>query len=135
MITRRFENYVGMTDAQIPRASKYEKCMFAADAPDFTGGAPTGIRIFPGDDTPRIFVECNLINREPPPGSTLIRCNTALIERDVTPSVTEDEVVEVDGEEVLRRTYVDTVYYGRYVDEGYVYEQSPVVSSTTEVKP
>lgn len=40
-------------------------------------------RIFPDDDTPRTFINCNLVNAMPPPGSKLTDCNTTIIERDL----------------------------------------------------
>lgn len=62
--------------------TEYRSCNFTQQGvSDGLGGwLPT--RIFPGDDTPRTFVRCNMVNCEPPPGSTLIQCNTQLVEYD-----------------------------------------------------
>lgn len=75
------KNFAGMTTP--PEIDlEYRNCNFRQEGqPDGLGGWMP-IRIFPGDDTPRTFFECNLVNCLPPPGSTLIRCNTQLCEYD-----------------------------------------------------
>ena len=58
-----------------------------------------GRRIFPGDDTPKHFDDCNLINCEVPPGSIVEpNCNTRLVEYDVVVDTIE---VEIDGETII----------------------------------
>ena len=67
---------------------------FSKPAPVDDGqGAKVGVRLFPDDNRPRRFVECNLVNCEPPPGSEVVRCNTTL--RGVE-TIRADEVV-IDG--------------------------------------
>jgi len=70
---------------------RYENCNFSQAEP--------GTRIFPGRDAPRVFIECNLVNAIPPPGSTLVRCNTSQVvfrEEDGTEEVSLNErVVEI----------------------------------------
>lgn len=61
-------------------ADEYRGCNFSHPSPAVNGAVVTGVRIFPDDDTPRSFRDCNLVNCEPPPGSTVDDCNTALIE-------------------------------------------------------
>ena len=73
------KNFSGqLTPSEID--TEYSSCNFAqsGETDGLGGWLPT--RIFPGDDTPRTFIECNMTNVLPPPGSTLIRCNTHLIE-------------------------------------------------------
>lgn len=57
--------------------TEYRNCNFSQELPD--PNLPNKVRIFPGDDTPRTFVRCNLVNCELPPGSTVIKCNTSII--------------------------------------------------------
>ncbi len=56
---------------------------------------PERVRIFPGDDTLRTFIRCNLRNCEVPPGSTIIKCQTSIgVSNVIIGSIT----VTVDGE-------------------------------------
>lgn len=82
-----------------------------------------GVRIFPGDDTPRHFKNCLLVNCELPPGSTVSHCNTSIKEHGVIES---SEDVVIDGETITVNNYV-TRKYGHYdpVTESYVYFPSP----------
>lgn len=59
---------------------EYHNCNFTQQGEPDGLGRWRPVRIFPGDPTPRTFVECNLINCEVPLGSTLVRCNTSIIE-------------------------------------------------------
>jgi len=90
-----------------PLDTTYEKCAFWFEQPVFPG--PVGNRIFPGDDTPRTFIDCNMANALPPPGSTLIRCNTTLSERHV---VKEANVITI-GTRVINETRLETLIHGR----------------------
>lgn len=111
--------------ADIPVDTEYTGCNFARQAPDSLGPPVVGVRLFPGDDTPRTFVRCNLVNCEPPPGSTLIRCNTTIREAGV--AIETDDVV-VDGVTVSTTQKTATFVYGRYnPDTGeYDYEVPPL---------
>ena len=57
--------------------TEYQRCNFSQTLPD--PNLPNRVRIFPGDDTPRTFFRCNLVNCEVPPGSTVIKCNTSIV--------------------------------------------------------
>ena len=57
--------------------TEYQRCNFAQTLPD--PNLPNRVRIFPGDDTPRTFFRCNLVNCEVPPGSTVTKCNTSIV--------------------------------------------------------
>lgn len=43
-------------------------------------------------DPPHEFIQCNLVNTEPPADSTITNCNTAIVRREV---VDEDESIEI----------------------------------------
>jgi len=105
--------------------TQYESCNFVMRQPAEVDGLKVGVRLFPGDDTPRTFIKCNLINREVPPGSTVIGGNRAIIEYDV---VSTSHVVDIDGEEITMNEY-DSVVYGRYTDSGIEYRGTPEVLS------
>ena len=57
--------------------TEYQRCNFAQVLPD--PNLPNRVRLFPGDDTPRTFFRCNLVNCEVPPDSTVIKCNTSIV--------------------------------------------------------
>ena len=67
MTTIARKNFTNMDPAAIPVADEYIQCNFTQHVPDTSGAQPKGVRLFPGDDTPRIFRNCNLVNCEPPP--------------------------------------------------------------------
>jgi hypothetical protein len=94
---------------------------------DATEGAALGVRLFPGDDTPRTFIDCNLLNCEPPPGSIVQTCNTKLVRKSVPSATKEDDVVVVDGVEISRTTYHDYIALGRWTPSGYEYEVPAIV--------
>lgn len=108
-------------DLQTPSEvdTEYVGCCFAQSQPVDTEGVKTGVRLFPGDDTPRTFTKCNLANCEPPLGSILINCNTTLVTRRVlinTSTIVVNEVEVIVGDEV-------DIIHGRYDQElGYVYQ-------------
>lgn len=104
-------NFHDMPVDQIPKSDHYLGCNFNRTQPDMSGPEPKGVRLFPGDDTPRRFERCNLINCEVPPGSNVIDCNTAIIERDIPDF---DEVLTVDGVERFRKTHKKVRVHGRY---------------------
>lgn len=109
MIQRK--NFAGVPVAQIPVDLEYRNCNFSREAPATPAPNPTSVRLFPGDDTPRTFIDCNMVNCEPPPGSTLIRCNTSIKESGV---VTQTDTVTVDGFLVSTSDRTSTFTYGRW---------------------
>ena len=101
----------------------YRQCNFCQPAPVDGVGLKRGVRLFPGDDTPRTFIDCNLSNCEPPPGSTLTRCNTVIRESYVH---TCTETVTIDGEPVELDHHSDYIYGKFDGDSGeYVYFDAP----------
>lgn len=96
----------------------YRNCNFTHKTAVQDGSVWKGHRLFPGDDTPRTFIHCNLINCEPPPGSTLVKCNTAIIRREVFDY--SDEPIEIDGEKITVNHY-KRIVYGKYTEAGYEY--------------
>lgn len=119
------KNFSATDVVDIPVDSEYVSCNFTRPQPDTGGAQPVGIRLFPGDDTPRTFRSCNLVNCELPPGSTVIDCNTAVVEYGV---FDYDETITVDTVVVSTTTYTKAVVHGRYdpVGETYVYEPTPI---------
>ena len=109
------KNFSNMDPALIPVDTEYQRCNFSRSQPDL-GPPVVGVRLFPGDDTPRTFIDCNLFNCEPPPGSTLINCNTWIITTGELGPI--DELV-IDG--VVEHTvqYHDRTIHARYVDGAY----------------
>jgi hypothetical protein len=109
------KNFSNMDPALIPVDTHYERCNFSRSQPEL-GPPVVGVRLFPGDDTPRTFTDCNLMNCEPPPGSTLVNCTTWIVTPGELGPV--DELV-VDG--VVEHTvqYHDRTVHARYVDGAY----------------
>lgn len=80
------------------KAEEYRNCNFSQLRP--------GTRLWPGDDTPRRFVECNLTNAVVPPGSTLERCNTTQVDLRVEAG-TED--VTVGARTIQIKRYINRI--------------------------
>ena len=108
------KNFSAIADLDaIPKFDRYVECMFAQQAP-----APgnRGHRLWPSDDTPRIFIRCNLINCEVPPGSQLTNCNTTVVEMEVLDA--EVDTVVLNGSLVHTRPRRKNVVHGHYRDDG-----------------
>ena len=105
-------------------SGEYKNCSFAHPQPVDTNGVKTGHRLFPSDDTPRTFINCNLVNCEPPPGSTLLKCNTTIVSRGIVSST--DSIV-IDGEEITVDDYSDVIH-GKYTENGYIYQEDKEVN-------
>lgn len=116
------KNFQKTLIGDIPKDSEYQKCNFSRQNCIDDAGQKKGVRLFPGDDTSRIFIECNLVNCEPPPGSTVIDCNTAIRENTIEVG---SENIEIDGDIIEAKEYVNMIY-GRYHNGQYVYKASPV---------
>ena len=101
--------------------TEYENCNFAQPTPVDTAGVMTGVILFPGDNTPRTFTDCNMTNCEPPPGSTVSgKCVIKEFQKHVS-----SEYVTVDGIALELKQYAH-VSYGWFVDGEYVYRPVPV---------
>lgn len=122
------KNFVNTPLDQIPKHGIYRRCNFAQPNPASLNPA-VGHRLFPGDDTRRVFVECNLQNVETAPGCSLERSTAWIVETD-QPSVVEDDVIEVDGVEVARKVYKDRIAHGKW--NGSAYEYFPAPSRSTD---
>ena len=116
------KSFANMDPTTIPVDTEYVRCNFSRSNPDKSGADPVGVRLFPGDDTPRTFIECNLKNCEPPPGSTLTGCNTVIAEQDV---FDRNETITVDSVVVSTRRFNKSVVYGRLNPETLLYEYKP----------
>lgn len=119
------KNFMGYDVAAIPLDTEYRNCNFARRAPDTSGPQPVGVRLFPGDDTPRTFIDCNLINCEVPPGSTVTNCNTAIIEYGVADTV---DRLTINGVEIHSKQKTKMRAHGRWTAGGYEYFPSVVES-------
>lgn len=116
------KNFSNADPTTLPADTEYEKCNFTQRVPNTSGANPVGVRLWPGDDTPRTFTNCNMVNCEPPPGSTLVNCNTSVSEYDV---FDRDETITVDGVVVSTRTFNKQVIHGKYNPETEAYEYLP----------
>ena len=101
----------------------YERCNFTQPSPIEVDGRKEGMRLFPGDDTPRTFICCNLVNCELPLGSQVTDCNTTVKEVAVVTSVEE---VEVDGEVVGTIDHHSEIIHGCRTADGYDYLPEPI---------
>lgn len=95
------KNFMGVAIADIPIDTEYDSCNFGRANCIDTAGVKTGHRLFPGDDTPRTFVRCNLVNCELPPGSMTSNPKNAILERDV---LLNSEDIVIDGETIVVET-------------------------------
>ncbi|HUV64433.1 MAG TPA: hypothetical protein VMW24_11085, partial [Sedimentisphaerales bacterium] len=97
------KNYSGNPDPDVGGETEFFRCNFTQPEPVLDGADYVGVRLFPGDDTPRTFERCNLVNCEVPPGSTMTKCNTT-IRRSLVVSTTDE--IEVDGFSIPVNNYV-----------------------------
>ena len=118
----RRKNFSNMDPALIPVDTEYRECNFARSNPDMTGPQPVGIRLFPGDDTPRTFIDCNLMNCEVPPGSTVQGGLTVIKETGV---FDRDETITIDNVVKHTRRFNKGIVHGRYVNGVPEYKQTP----------
>jgi len=107
----KHKNFSGQSTPSIIDDTYYH-CNFTQPQPVFNrDGSAKGVRLFPDDDTPRTFIECNLTNCEVPPGSTVENCNTSVVSRNVA---IETEKIVVDGRTVTRTTKEGNIVHGHY---------------------
>lgn len=92
-------------------------------------GKKVGVRIFPGDDTPRTFRRCNLTNCRMPPGSTIDDCNTTLSEFHQSHDV---EQIIIDGETVATLETFKHIVYGTFNPDTDAYDYFPVPQEYVE---
>lgn len=116
------KNFSNWDVTTIPVDTEYVRCNFSQSVPDTSGADPVGIRLFPGDDTPRTFTDCNMVNCEPPPGSTLTGCNTSVCEYE-QPDV--EETITIDSVVVYTRQFTKQIIYGRWNPDTEVYDYHP----------
>ena len=129
MIERK--NYSGQVSPEVGGETEFTRCNFAQPAPVLDGADYIGTRLFPGDDTPRTFTNCNLVNCELPPGSTATKCNTTI--RRTKVETGSDELV-IDGVTITTPIHHDIIY-GRLTGPGlYWYHPAPVEIPNDEVE-
>ena len=108
----------------------YVNCNFSQDQPDTSGAQPKGVRLFPGDDTPRHFEDCNLHNCELPPGSTSSGiCNRSVVEHS---ALDDTQKVIIGGKEIgVKKNYVMRVHGAYDENNKLIYLKSPKVKKDT----
>lgn len=116
-----WKNFMKTPIADIPKDLEYQHCNFSQKTCVDDGGVKKGHRLFPGDDTPRTFIRCNMCNCEPPPGSTCVQCGGTIKDYAVLEST---EKIEIGGIEIKQNNYVD-ITYGRFRDGTYHYKPTP----------
>jgi len=114
------KNYSGQVSPDVGGETEFFRCNFSQPEPVLDGADYIGTRLWPGDDTPRTFTKCNLVNCAFPPGSTVVGGNTT-IRRSRVVSATDELVV--DGFSLPVSYYVNIIY-GRQTSPG-VYEYFP----------
>ena len=111
-----------ITDLPLLSDRHFSECNFVHRQPvDSGGGIMIGTRLFPAETTGITFDNCNLINCEPPPGSTVNGGNVAIIVYNV---ITASDTVTVDGEVITLDTHSNFVH-GRYWNGAYEYRPTP----------
>lgn len=103
------ENFSGQVPPLIID-DEYRNCNFSQPQPLDVGGLKRGVVIFEADTTPRTFVDCNMTNCEPPPGSICTNCNLTIAERNVA---TTTETVTIDGEDIVLQHHSNFIH-GHY---------------------
>jgi hypothetical protein len=116
-----WKNFMNVPIEDIPKDEEYQHCNFSQKTCVHDGGTVKGHRLFPGDDTPRTFIRCNMCNCELPGGSTCVQCNGAIKDFAVLDST---EKIEIGGIEIEQNDYVD-ILYGRFRDGVYDYKSTP----------
>lgn len=101
---------------------EYRDCNFSHSNCLTVLGKKVGHRIFPDDDTPRIFIDCNMTNCEPPPGSSMINSYSTITERMI---VTNVEILQIDAEQIEVNDYADRIH-GFYYEGVYTYHSTPI---------
>jgi len=110
-MTVRHQNYSGKLTPDVIDV-RYEHCNFSQPQPAESGGKKIGVRIFPLDNTSRIFADCNLNNCELPPGSIKEgRCTQKVIERGV---VKTTSLITVNAKLMGGVKEYVNVLYGKY---------------------
>ena len=107
--------------------TEYKDCNFMQDNCIDVAGQKKGVRLFPGNDTPRTFIDCNMTNCEPPPNSIVKKANGdstggTIIGRMV---IVATDTVEIDGETIVVNEYADRIY-GSLFEGVYSYHAVPI---------
>ncbi len=99
--------------------TEYGFCNFSQPQPIDVAGNMQGVRLFPGDDTPRMFTRCNLTNCEPPPGSTVTDCNMTVSEKYLLSATFE--TITIDGASQTVEHHINRIH-GRFNPDTWVYD-------------
>ncbi len=118
------KNYAGQVAPDTGDVLEFVACNFAHEAPAMQGATAVPVRLWPGDNRPRQFRDCNMVNAAGPDGSTYENCNTAIVSRAV---VVEDvrDAGNDDGQDEIETVTV----FGRRDEAGNVQRRlTPAVS-------
>ena len=120
-------------DEDTPRTidTEYRNCNFSVKVAIDGKEGKEGVRLFPGDDTPRTYIECNLTNRIVPPGSTIINCNQTIADVYVEVERTKDTDMSDEKKDVYDVTYRHTIY-GKYDGEEINLLETPITKDVIE---
>ncbi len=103
--------------------TEYRGCNFTQRVPLDVAGLKRGVRLFPGDDTPRVFIDCNLCNCEPPPGSTVTGGLRVIKEFGVE---TDTDTITIAGQSIVLQHHADYIH-GHWAPGGYDDLPTPVI--------
>ncbi len=103
---------------------EYIRCNFTQPAPLTVGPNKRGIKIFGLDLTPRTFIDCNLVNVEPPPGSAMTGCNHVIKDFKVIDDADSTEVTLPDNTIAIFDLPFDLAY-GRFDPATETYDDFP----------
>jgi len=117
------KNFSNQVSPDVGEETEFSQCNFTQSEPVLSGSVYIGVRLFPGDDTPRTFTNCNLVNCETPPGSTMVRCNQAVRRAMV---ITGTDEIVVDGYTLETNIYSDIIYGWRTAEGVYEYHPTPI---------
>lgn len=99
-----------MTDLPVLLDRTFQRCNFTHKIPVDVADKKRGVRLFPADDRPHTFIQCNLCNCEPPPGSTVTGCNTGIKEFALESGT---DIIAVDGQPIGLVHHIDRIH-GRF---------------------
>lgn len=85
----------------------YVGCNFSQPQPRLAQGKYVGRRLFPGDNIPRTFVNCLMMNALPPAGSTVQGRKMTIVQPFVEDGT---ETVTVNGQTKTIKTYVRIIH-------------------------
>lgn len=118
--------YIDPAPDEVPKVDEYRNIVIKFNQPDTSGPSPVGKELWPGDNTPRRFINCNLINVAVPPGSELIATTAQIVEYDIPVG---SDTLTIDGVVLHTSNYTENRTHGRFRGNG-VYQELPAPASS-----